>query len=159
MCAHVSLQLACSNLTCHAQPLPTYNFSAAGEYTLPNGTAPDLPGIAYSIPNLEAVATVTLIDNVSGEVASCLDVTLSNGWTTGFSGVAWAAGGIAIAAFVASMIHSLFPLSPHRAGPEWRFFTLLSFYQWIAVCGMLSLDYPGLYQVFTTNVCCPCALP
>jgi hypothetical protein len=126
--------------------------AASATVPLPSSINLNLPEIAYKIPDLEATARVVLVDNVSGAIASCLDVTFSNGWTTGFAGIAWATGGIAIAAFVASALHSFFPLSPDRAGPEWRFFTLMGFYQFVATCGMLSLEYPGLYQVFTLNV-------
>ena len=131
-------------------PLPSFAFSQAAIYSL-EGQDISLPGIAYHIPNLEASLRVLVVDQNTGNEAACLDVALSNGWTTAYPGVQWALGGIAIAAFGAAILHAFFPLSPARAGPEWRFWTIWQFYQFVASCGYLSLNYPALYQVFTLN--------
>ena len=77
-----------------------------------------------------------MTNQANGELAACLDVQLSNGWTTAYPGVQWALGGVAIAAYIAAVLHAFFPLSPRRAGPEWRFLTIISLYQFIATCGV-----------------------
>lgn len=106
----------------------------------------DLPSIAYSVPDLDAYAQVILTNQDTGEEALCLGATLSNGKTVFDNRVQWAIGGLTIAAFVGALIHSFWPLTPYKSGPEWRFATVLSYFQHVAICGFLSLDYPVVYK-------------
>lgn len=111
----------------------------------------ELPAIAYSVPDLDAYAQVILTNQATGAESVCLGATLSNGRTVYMNQVGWAAGGLAIGAFVAALIHSFWPLTPYKSGPEWRFATIITYYQHIALCGFLSLDYPLVYKSFTLN--------
>lgn len=128
-------------------PLPQYQFDGSFEYILPASVNIDLPSIAYSVPDLDAYAQVILVNQNTGEEALCLGATLSNGKTVYDRRVQWAVGGLTIAAFIGALIHSFWPLSPYKSGPEWRFATVLSYFQHVAICGFLSLDYPIVYKL------------
>lgn len=88
---------------------------------------------------------------------SQLQTVLSNGKTTKQDAVSYATGGVAAAALVGSFAHSFFPHTPASvghaapAGPEWGVVTILQFFQSVSVSGLLSLQYPHLYQSFTLN--------
>lgn len=111
----------------------------------------NLPAIAFSVPDLDAYARIILTDRETGQEALCLGATLSNGKSVYLPEVQWALAGLAIGAFVVALIHSFWPLSPFKSGPEWRFATIMTYFQHVALCGFLSLDYPVVYKNFTLN--------
>lgn len=106
----------------------------------------DLPGIAFTVPDLDAYAQIILINQETGGEALCLGATLSNGHTVYMDAVRWSIIGMTIFAFIVALVHSFWPLSPYKSGPEWRFATILSYFQHVALCGFLSLDYPLVYK-------------
>lgn len=110
-----------------------------------------LPSLAWTVPDLDASATVILINRENGNEALCLSATLSNGKTVYLTQVQWALAGLTIGAFIVALVHSFWPLSPFKAGPEWRFATIVTYFQHVAMCGFLSLDFPGVYKHFTLN--------
>lgn len=95
---------------------------------------------------MDAYAQIVLINQETGAEALCLGATLSNGNTVYMNSVTWASAGILILAFVGMLLHSFWPISPYKSGPEWRFATILTYFQHIALCGFLSLDYPLVYK-------------
>lgn len=103
------------------------------------------------MPDLDAYAQISLINKATGAQALCLAATLTNGKTVYLNQVGWALGGLALAAFLAALVHSFWPLSPYKAGPEWRFATIMSYFQHVAMCGFISLNYPSVYKNFTLN--------
>ncbi|KAG8850231.1 hypothetical protein FRC20_002094, partial [Serendipita sp. 405] len=108
-----------------------------------------IPGIAFSIPDLEAVAQLTLTRVETGEVAVCLQSTLSNGRSLHTVSVEWATFIISILSFFASFIHSFF--QPASSPIVFRTVTVWSFFQHIALSGTLHLNYPLAYTAFATN--------
>ncbi|KAA1127670.1 hypothetical protein PGTUg99_000035 [Puccinia graminis f. sp. tritici] len=73
----------CSVLSGVLCPLPTYNFTGSGQYSIPASRIPSIPALAWSVPDIEAVFTIELIDSSSRQAAACLQVTLTNGLTVG----------------------------------------------------------------------------
>ncbi|OAV98034.1 hypothetical protein PTTG_25771 [Puccinia triticina 1-1 BBBD Race 1] len=55
-----------------------------GQYSIPS-----FPALAWSVPNIEAIFTIQLVDSNSRLPAACLQVTLTNGLTVGHRAVAW----------------------------------------------------------------------
>ena len=132
-------------------PLPQYNFTGSFVYILPDSANINLPSIAFSVPDLDAYAQVTLTDQADGSEALCLATTLSNGKSTYLNQVQWALGGLAIGAFIIAAIHTFWPLTPYKNGPEWRFATIIWYLQHVALCGFISADFPSVYRNFTLN--------
>ncbi|GAA5890628.1 hypothetical protein JCM8208_004941 [Rhodotorula glutinis] len=152
-------------------PLPTYDFVGSATLPLPAevGDSIDIPGIGYWIPDLEATATVRLLRVEDNSEAACLRVELSNGKTARFASVSWALGGVAIFCALLSALWflvgtlvwpstSVLASSPH-ANAMWaslgrrkeRLLLFMSLVQFVATTGLLSVQYPRIYEAFTAN--------
>ncbi|KAI0718997.1 hypothetical protein C8T65DRAFT_637694 [Cerioporus squamosus] len=114
-------------------PLPLYTFNGSDSITLPDSIDINshLPAIAYTIPDIEAYAQLTLTDVKSGAVKACIQTTLSNGWSTHQYGVdrRW----------------------PPLALAPIRLVDLMALFQSIALSSFLGLNYPSIYRSFTLN--------
>lgn len=130
-------------------PLPQYNFT--GWDSIPLSTYVDvsgkIPGIAYQVPDLEGYVQLTLTEVGTGVVKSCVQATLSNGWSMRQTAVEWATGGLALFALALAVWSSL---SPESLVP-YRLLELIYLYQSIAVTGLLNLNYPLAYISFALN--------
>ncbi|KPV77691.1 uncharacterized protein RHOBADRAFT_41687 [Rhodotorula graminis WP1] len=152
-------------------PLPTYDFVGSATLPLPAevGDSIDIPGIGYWIPDLEATATVRLLRVEDNSEAACLRVELSNGKTARFASVSWALGGVAMFCALLSALWflvgtlvwpstAILASSPH-ANALWaslgrrkeRLLLFMSLVQFVATTGLLSVQYPRIYEAFTAN--------
>jgi Transient receptor potential (TRP) ion channel/ML-like domain len=160
---YVRLALPCPSpvLTLLAGPLPMYNFTGSSSIQLPSSidVSSKVPSIAYKIPDLEAFAQVTLTDINSGDVAACVQATLSNGWSTHQPAVSFTTGGFAIFALFSALLHSLLPSTPLAPASSYslpsiaptRFVDFILLFQQIAITGFLHLNFPLVYRAFTLN--------
>ncbi|WVQ84485.1 hypothetical protein IAT38_006637 [Cryptococcus sp. DSM 104549] len=130
-------------------PLPQVNFTGRGTYPIPSKYTSQIPGIGYHIPNLEGYARVELIREETGEIAACLQATLSNGETTLQPGVIWATGMFTLAALLAGLFHTAAANSPSPA--QYRWFDVLFLFQTAAATGLMHLNYPLAYSNFVQN--------
>ncbi|KAI8994039.1 TRP-domain-containing protein [Trametes punicea] len=133
-------------------PLPLYNFTGSDSISLPQqlNVASQIPDIAYSIPDLEAYAQITLTDVKTGQVKACVQSTLSNGWSTRQFGVQWATGSIALLALAAAIFQSIFGDPSSSLAPV-RLIDIISLFQSIALSGLLALNFPSLYRSYALN--------
>ncbi|KAL9940973.1 hypothetical protein V8E36_000461 [Tilletia maclaganii] len=129
-------------------PLPTYNFNGGGVFFIPEQFASKIPNIAFKIPDLEALATVQLVDQ-TGRVVACLQTTLSNGHTTYQKGAIWGTVGLALLAAGSSFLHSAIPASLGAA--QWRIVDVMAAIQHVAVVSLLSLNYPVAFSSYAAN--------
>lgn len=105
--------------------------------------------LAWTIPNLEGYARLTLTSVDSGDTEACLQATLSNGWSTRNAAVAWATSMFTLAALLLALVHTALFNSPSPA--QYRFFDILFLFQTAASTGLLRLNYPLMYTAFTQN--------
>lgn len=139
----------CSVLGGQFCPLPAYNFTGSAYLQIPSSIDLPIPSIAFRIPDLEAIAQLELKRVETGEVAVCLQSTLSNGWSLHQPAVITATAVFSVLSLASSYFHS-FTLSASRPS-VFRVLTLFSFFQHVAQTGMLHLNYPSVYVAFTTN--------
>jgi hypothetical protein len=115
----------------------------------------DIPSIAYSIPDLQAIATVRLLQTANGTEAACLQVNLSNGKTVRLDVVSWALFGLAVGSIVVGILGGIILLAKGgdatRGRRKERFVGLMAFYQFVASTGLLSITYPLVYTSFAAN--------
>ena len=132
-------------------PLPLYTFNGADSIPLPDSLdiASHLPAIAYTIPDIEAYAQLTLTDVQSGDIKACIQTTLSNGWSTHQYAVEWSTASIALLSLALALWQSVLD-GPLALAPI-RFIDLMSLLQSIALSGLLALNYPSIYRSFTLN--------
>jgi hypothetical protein len=109
----------------------------------------DIPGIAFTVPNLEAYARIELLREGTNDVAACLQATLSNGKTTRFKAIAYATGFLTLAALLVGLFHAGAVTSPSPA--QYRWFDMLYLFQTAAATGLLHLNYPLVYSSFVEN--------
>lgn len=129
-------------------PLPTYQFNGGGVYPIPQEYIDQIPSIAYTIPDLEALATLSLTSQ-TGEVVGCVQVTLTNGHTAKQSGALWATVGLALLALFSSLLHSSIAQSVGAA--QWRVVDVFMMIQHIAITGLLSLNFPIVFVSYAVN--------
>ena len=67
-----------------------------------------IPGIAYQVPDIDAVVKLVVKERDSGDTLSCLQANFSNGKTISQTGVKWATACIAgLGLIVAAMLSTL----------------------------------------------------
>lgn len=83
---------------------------------------------------------------------------MSNGKSVRFVGVSWALGGLALGALLVGFLRGLVALLKgdidtqlERGRGKERLLQIMSFYQFVATTGLLSIDYPIIYDSFTAN--------
>ncbi|MBW0518371.1 hypothetical protein O181_058086 [Austropuccinia psidii MF-1] len=142
----------CSILSGVLCPLPTYNFTGSGTYPLPASRVPSITPLAWTIPDIEAVFTVQMIDTANGQLASCLQVTLTNGLTVGLNSVVWSTASVLILATCLTIWSGIFfPQSSSLTVPASLFYLMGSQLQQMAMSGILSLNYPTLLRTWAAN--------
>ncbi|OOQ86569.1 DUF907 domain protein [Penicillium brasilianum] len=131
-------------------PVPSGSFSAKGEIAVPDEYASQIPSIAFSIPDLDGQAKLTLTSD--GKDVACVESTLTNGKSASVKGVAWASAGIAAGALALSGLSALgsagstgAPASSPTAGD------VVGWFGSLAMNGMLSVNHPSVYKSFTKN--------
>ncbi|KAK4057201.1 hypothetical protein OIO90_001696 [Microbotryomycetes sp. JL221] len=140
-------------------PLPVYDFVASATLPLPSVVAQDIdiPGIGFIVPDLEAQATIRLLNVDDLTEAVCLNVKLSNGKSVRYTGISWALAGIVIGAVALGLVRGLVALvKKDEIGFETgrqkeRVLEIMSWLQFCAATGLLSIDYPLLFQSWTAN--------
>ncbi|CEH16400.1 hypothetical protein CBOM_06251 [Ceraceosorus bombacis] len=130
-------------------PLPRYQFSGGGVFPIPDQFNLNIPTIAYTIPDLEAVATLELTDTSSNSVVGCVQATLSNGHTARQPAVLWATVGFALLALFSCLLHTAMAQSVGAA--QWRIVDVMMVIQHPAVTSLLSLNYPIVFLKYGSN--------
>ncbi|KAL2166201.1 hypothetical protein VTG60DRAFT_3139 [Thermothelomyces hinnuleus] len=145
-------------------PVPAGNFAARGTQQIPAEFADMVPSIAFQIPDIAAMATLELHSKDSGERVACIQSQVTNGKTASVPAVSYVAVGVAGAALVLGGISAagaVFAGGGAAAGggsaaggtstPSPTFTEVFSWFQGMAMNGMLSVNYPNVYRSFTKN--------
>ncbi|PBP26410.1 transient receptor potential ion channel [Diplocarpon rosae] len=136
-------------------PIPSGTFSATGTQTIAPSYASMIPPIAFSIPDIAAKATLELKALDTGENVACITSNVGNGKTANVAAVSYVAAGIAGAALVVSGLSAVGTAvggSNAGAGSMSPSFTeVLTYFQGVAMSGMMSVNYPPVYMSFTKN--------
>ena len=131
-------------------PLPQGTFSAQGSQEIPSQYASQIPSIAFTIPDLDGTAKLELLKD--GSDIACIESTVSNGKTLQTTAVPIVAAAICGGALVVSGISALLSGGhPGSGSPSPTFFETVTWFQGVAMNGMLSVDYPGVYRSFAAN--------
>ncbi|GAB7360814.1 hypothetical protein MBLNU230_g0801t1 [Neophaeotheca triangularis] len=132
-------------------PVPASSFASKGVQTIPEEYASKIPDIAFAVPNLDSNAKLELKNDDDDDLA-CIRSTVKNGKTAKVDGVSYAAAGIAAAALGLSAISALAAGGqPGAAAASPTFGEVMGWFQSMAMNGMLSVNYPSVYQSFGSN--------
>ncbi|CZR50858.1 related to calcium-related spray protein [Phialocephala subalpina] len=137
-------------------PVPSGTFSASGTQSIPSSYASMIPSIAFSVPDISAQATLELKALDTGEDVACITSSVSNGKTVSVAAVSYVAAGVAGAALIVSGAAAIGAAagggSTAGSGTMSPSFTeVFTWFQGIAMNGMMSVNYPTVYRSFTKN--------
>lgn len=141
-------------------PVPEGPFSASGRQEIPSQFADLVPSIAFQIPDIAAQATLKLKSLDSDEDVACIRSQVSNGKTANVPAVSYVAAGIAGAALVVSGLSAVGSAvagggAANGGGGSGSmspsFTEVMTWFQGIAMNGMMSVNYPPIYRSFTKN--------
>ncbi|KAL5343772.1 hypothetical protein BJX70DRAFT_385460 [Aspergillus crustosus] len=118
---------------------------------LPSDINDQIPGIAFTVPDLDASVRIYINSTETHEAITCLEATLSNGKTVYQKGVGWATAIIAGLGLTASAITSGLGHSNTAAHVAANALSFFSFMQSQAMIGMLSVHMPPIVQSWTQN--------
>ena len=133
-------------------PIPSGSFAATGEQDIPPQYANQVPSIAFNVPDLEGQAKLELKAVDGGKQLACIESGVVNGKTVNVPAVSYVAAGIAACALLLSGLSAL--ANSGAAGshaPTPGFGTVVTWFQGVAMNGMMSVQYPPVYQHFTKN--------
>ena len=131
--------------------MPAGTFSASGSQAVPSQYISQIPSIAFTIPDLEGDATLELKDS-NGTNIACVSSEVSNGHTINTAIAKYVVGGIAASALAFSALGSIAHAgSAGASAPSPSFGEVIGYFQTIATSGMLSVNYPAVYQSYTRN--------
>ncbi|CZT43219.1 related to Calcium_related spray protein [Rhynchosporium secalis] len=115
----------------------------------------DIPGIAFTIPDLDAVVEINMFARGDSRDQShrlgCVRLRLSNGKTVNQTGVKWATAAIAIIGLLASAIVSGLGHTNTAAHVSLYATALFSYFQNIAIIGLCAIPLPPIVQSWTQD--------
>lgn len=110
-----------------------------------------MPGIAYTIPDLDGIVQVYIHDAETGESLACVEAALSNGKTVYQKGVGWVTAIIAGTGLVASAITNGLGHSNTAAHVAANALSLFGYFQAQAFIGMSAVPLPPIVSSWTQN--------
>ena len=135
--------------------VPSGSFSADGTQTIPPSYASQIPAIAFSVPDIEAQATLELKSLDTGTDVACITSNVNNGKTASVPAVSYVAAGIAGAALVISGLSAMGAAAGGGTGGTGTispsFTEVFTTMQGFAMNGMMSVNYPNIYRSFAKN--------
>ena len=118
---------------------------------LPSDTASNIPGIAYTVPDLDATVRIVIKKSDTLETIACVEANLSNNKTVYQLGVAWTTAIISGLGLAASAITSGLGHSNTAAHVAANALSLFGFMQSQAMIGMTSVHMPPIVESWTQN--------
>lgn len=118
---------------------------------IPSSALKDIPGIAYTVPDLDATVRVYVNSTDTGALEACVQADLSNGKTVDQKGVAWTVAVISGVALIASAITSGLGHSNTAAHVAANTLALFGYFQAQAFIGMAGVPLPPIVASWTQN--------
>ncbi|KIY03268.1 uncharacterized protein Z520_01735 [Fonsecaea multimorphosa CBS 102226] len=132
-------------------PMQTGQIDIQTNIDVPSDVAKQVPGIAYSVPDLDGVVRVYVTSLDTGEEIACMEADLSNTKSVYHPAVGWATAVIAGLGLVAAGLTSGLGHPNTAAHVAANAVSLFGFFQAQAVIGMTSVTMPPIVQSWTQN--------
>jgi hypothetical protein len=119
--------------------------------SVPGDAASQIPGIAYTVPDIDAKVRVYI--NLTGQTESiaCVEADFSNGKTVDLLGVKWATAIIAGLGLISSAIVSGLGHSNTASHIAANSLSLFAYFQGQAIVGLTAVPLPPIVQSWTQN--------
>ncbi|KAJ9627401.1 hypothetical protein H2204_009812 [Knufia peltigerae] len=132
-------------------PVPAGTFSANGSQEIPSSYTSLIPSIAYSLPDLDGDAQLTL-KNKGGQQIACVQSGVTNGKSVEVPAVSYVAAAVAAAALGVSLVGAAAAGGhPGASSSSPGFSEVVWWFQGLAMNGMHSVPYPSIYRSFAKN--------
>ena len=113
----------------------------------------EIPGIAYTVPDIDAVAKVLIVDADSGQLYSCLQASFSNGKTVSQTGAKWATAIVAGLGLLIAAALSTFGNSNAASHISANAVSLFLYFQAVVVVCLQSVDrVPPIASAWSENL-------
>ena len=136
-------------------PMTSGQINIPSNIVVPQSTVDAVPGIAYTVPDLDGTIQIRVFDNSlgpkNGTELTCVQADLSNGKTVYQKGVGWTTAVIAGLALLVSAIVSGLGHSNTAAHIAANAMSLFGFFQAQAVFGMTAVPLPPIVAAWTQN--------
>ncbi|KAF2707866.1 TRP-domain-containing protein [Pleomassaria siparia CBS 279.74] len=110
-----------------------------------------IPGIAYTVPDLDATVRIRIRNATSNDVIACVEAEMSNSHSVDQKAVAWITAVIAGLGLVASAITSGLGHSNTAAHVAANAMSLFGYFQAQAFIGMTAVPLPPIVAAWTQN--------
>ncbi|KAH7130244.1 hypothetical protein B0J11DRAFT_247505 [Dendryphion nanum] len=110
-----------------------------------------IPGIAYTIPDLDAKVRIRISDANTQQVLACVEAELSNGHSVDQKAVAWVTAVIAVLGLMASAVTSGLGHTNTAAHVAANAMSLFGYFQSQALLGMMAVPLPPIVAAWTQN--------
>ncbi|KAM0327220.1 hypothetical protein ACHAQA_006354 [Verticillium albo-atrum] len=110
-----------------------------------------IPGIAYTIPDLDATIRARLNSTETGESLACVEAAFSNGKTVDLIGVKWATAIICALGFLSAAIVSFLGHTNAAAHLAANTLSLFGYFQAQAIIGLTGVHMPPIVQAWTQD--------
>ncbi|OBA21319.1 TRP-domain-containing protein [Metschnikowia bicuspidata var. bicuspidata NRRL YB-4993] len=112
-----------------------------------------IPGIAYSVPDIDAVVKVQVYDRLTGELLSCLQSSFSNGKTVSQTAIKWVTACVAGLGLLIAAVLSTFGNSNAASHISTNAVSLFLYFQSVVVVCMQSVDrVPPIASAWSENL-------
>jgi uncharacterized membrane protein len=132
-------------------PMNAGKIDIRSNLALDDDTLSKIPGIAYTIPDLDAKIRILINDAETSQELACVEAELSNGHSVNQKGVGWGTAVIAGLGLVASAITSGLGHSNTAAHVAANAMSLFGYFQAQAFIGMTAVDLPPIVSSWTQN--------
>lgn len=106
-------------------------------------------GVAYTVPDIDALARITIRAQDTGKTIACIETRVTNGKTVNQQAVAWVLAVITGLGFLASIVTSLLGHTTIATHVSFRTLIFLGFMQSMAIAGMTAVTQTPLVQSWT----------
>ncbi|KAL1573762.1 TRP_N domain-containing protein [Candida albicans] len=120
-------------------PINNGHLDVHSSYTLGSSVTKDIPGIAYTIPDLDARVRAVIYDTQTYEQLACVEATLSNGKTVQTKYAGWPIAAVSGLGVITSGVISIIGYSNTAAHIASNSMSLFVYFQSLAVTAMMAV--------------------
>ncbi|CAN8106420.1 unnamed protein product [Discula destructiva] len=132
-------------------PMTAGKMSLTFNLEVGESAASEIPGIAYTFPDLDAKVQLYMNYTSTGESVACVEAEISNGKTVNLLGVKYATAIVAGLALGSSAIISGFGHSNAASHVAANALSLFGYFQAQAMLGMVGIDLPPIVSAWTQD--------
>ncbi|OOQ91394.1 hypothetical protein PEBR_00503 [Penicillium brasilianum] len=119
---------------------------------VPQLTLSILLGIAYMVPDLDAIVRVNLLSKSTNQTVACIEARITNSSTVYQAAISWTLAVITGLSLFASTLLSILGYDNIATQVLFRTLLFLGFIQSQAIAGLAAVDYTPLIQSWTQNL-------